>query len=103
MGSIEDGEADLLPGSWALDLKGSFSNKLVSPVKRMKVVGLSEGDLIIVFLTGRLLAASCFLTTGGSWHHCDQVSKLGEFDALSCLLKYHDLLLAYSSFLVICW
>lgn len=103
MGSIEDGEADLLPGSWALDLKGCFSNKLVSPVKRMKLVGLSEGDLIIVFLTGRLLAASCFLTPGGSWHHCDQVSKLGEFDALSCLLKYHDLLLAYSSFLVICW
>ena len=27
MGSIEDGEADLLPGSWALDLKGCFSTR----------------------------------------------------------------------------
>lgn len=33
MGSIEDREADLLPGAWALDLKGSLSNKLASPVE----------------------------------------------------------------------
>lgn len=84
---MADGEADLLQGSWALDLKGSLSNKLVSPVKRMKLGGLSEGGLVMVFLTGRLSAASCLLTPGGSWHRCDQVSKLGEFDALSCLLK----------------
>ena len=68
MGSIADGEADLLPGSWALDRKGSLSNKLVSPVKRMKLGGLSEGGLVMVFLTGRLSAASCLLTPGGSWH-----------------------------------
>lgn len=75
------------PGILGFRPEGISSNKLVSPVKRMKLGGLSEGGLVMVFLTGRLLAASCLLTPGGSWHHCGQVSKLGEFDALSCLLK----------------
>ncbi|KAB1279417.1 hypothetical protein Cadr_000007484 [Camelus dromedarius] len=37
------------------------------------------GDhLIMIFLAGRLMAASCLLTPGRPWHHHDQVSKLGK-------------------------
>lgn len=30
--------------------------------------------MIMVFLTGRSFVASCFITPGKPWHHCDQVS-----------------------------
>lgn len=37
------GRQGFFPGAWAVDLKGSVPNKLVSPVKRMELVWLVRG------------------------------------------------------------
>lgn len=65
------GEANIFPGAWALDLKGSVPNRLVSPVKRMELVqliggwpdhGLSDWEVIgclLLHSTWQALASLC--------------------------------------------